>query len=222
MKVFNEAYSLSFTGCEFAPASTAYGALKSANTNGTITLRVTECEFISVPNKAAINADPNTIITASDSAFVDCAKGWIKGDAGTTVNGTAIESHSAEEVIALLKKAGCIDEPLPEPVVEEKGVNFFLFMFMKRLLTEYAVELVYDDTMGIVEVDDEDGYVRFSKDAVITVAALEGYEVESVLVNGKAVALDEDGAYTIKRIRKDAKVEVTFSEIVEEEIEDAE
>ena len=95
-------------------------------------------------------------------------------------------------------------------------------MFMKRLLTEYAVELVYDDTMGIVEVDDEDGYVRFSKDAVITVAALEGYEVESVLVNGKAVALDEDGAYTIKRIRKDAKVEVTFAEIVEEEIEDAE
>jgi len=99
---------------------------------------------------------------------------------------------------------------------EEKVANFFLFMFMKRLLTEYAVELVYDDTMGIVEIDDEDGYVRFSNDAVITVAALEGYEVESVLVNGEAVELDEDGAYTIKRIRKDAKVEVTFAEIVED------
>ena len=95
-------------------------------------------------------------------------------------------------------------------------------MFMKRLLTEYAVELVYDDTMGIVEVDDEDGYVRFSKDVVVTVAALEGYEVESVLVNGEAVELDEDGTYTIERIKKDAKVEVTFAEIVEEEIEDAE
>jgi RNA polymerase sigma factor (sigma-70 family) len=33
---------------------------------------------------------------------------------------------------------------------------------------------------------------------------------------GEAVELDEDGAYTIKRIRKDAKVEVTFAEIVED------
>ena len=99
---------------------------------------------------------------------------------------------------------------------EKSTPNFFLFMFMKRLLTEYAVELVYDETMGIVEIDDEDGFVRFSTDVEITVAALEGYEVESVLVNGEAVELDEDGAYTIKRIRKDAKVEVTFAEIVED------
>ena len=95
-------------------------------------------------------------------------------------------------------------------------VLFFMFMFMKRLLTEYAVELVYDETMGIVEIDDEDGFVRFSTDVEITVAALEGYEVESVLVDGEAVELDEDGVYTIKRIRKDAKVEVTFAEIVED------
>jgi hypothetical protein len=100
--------------------------------------------------------------------------------------------------------------------VPASPVNFFMFMFMKRLLTEYAVELVYDETMGLVEIDDEDGYVRFSKDVEITVAALEGYEVESVLVNGEAVELDEDGIYTIKRIRKDAKVEVTFAEIVED------
>jgi len=106
--------------------------------------------------------------------------------------------------------------------------NYFAFMFMKRLLTEYAVELVYDETMGTVVIDDEDASVRFANDVLVTVAANEGYLVETVTVNGEAVELDEAGCFTIENVKNDKLIEATFiadpdyvpaeEEVVEEEV----
>ena len=200
---------------------------------------------LSLVGNNSIDADSTITVTGNGStaADVDAADEKLpEGFGAIIVNEDATaeilgEIVSSDNDIADVTNNGALTIAVAEGDLEVNGTaadaveytveapitpNFFLFMFMKRLLTEYAVELVYDDTMGIVEIDDEDGFVRFSTDVEITVAALEGYEVESVLVNGEAVELDEDGAYTIKRIRKDAKVEVTFAEIVEEEIEDAE
>ena len=207
---------------------------------------ITNCTFSDCAYAIGTDFEGNTdsLLTVVDSTFANYTEaiGWLGGstlrienvegidsfvDYGTEYGTSGTPVNVTDGYGEWTRADGGLDftDIAPEPEPEEKEepkANFFLFMFMKRLLTEYAVELVFDDTMGIVEVDDEDGYVRFSNDAVITVAALEGYEVESVLVNGEAVELDEDGTYTIKRIRKDAKVEVTFAEIVEEEIEDAE
>jgi len=212
--------NVTFINCTFTNCTAAVGTDLHNDTNGNVTF--IDCTFNGNGEIAGWTGDGTISFTnskGSDTTFYDYSNG---GAAVELVDGYGEWTRGDDGALAFTDNTPA---PTPDPEEdeeEEATPNFFLFMFMKRLLTEYAVELVFDETMGIVEVDDEDGYVRFSNDAVITVAALEGYEVESVLVNGEAVELDEDGTYTIKRIRKDAKVEVTFAEIVKEEIEDAE
>ena len=101
---------------------------------------------------------------------------------------------------------------------EKSAPNFFLFMFMKRLLTEYEIT-VETEGNGIVESDDDDNFIRFSHDVTFTAVPDEGSELTSILLDGEEVELPADDEYTIERVRKAHTITFVFSEIEQEPAE---
>ena len=93
-----EDYSATFEGCEFNPGTGAYGGVKAANKDGSMTLEVEDCVFTSVPNKPAINADTNMVTTIKNTVFMDCDKGAYDCDSGT-LNNAQYDEAKVEEAI---------------------------------------------------------------------------------------------------------------------------